>query len=458
MQLADREAAASAATSMIRALRAEGVVGVATSFVDNSGISRVKSVPLARLPQLASWGVGSSKSCDRWRFDDQIVGTDDGKTAIGDLRLIPDLEKLVVLRAQPGWAWAPASRFNQLGEPHDQCSRELLRRQMGILAAQGLTVRSAIEVEWVISEAGSDDFVAPSSGSAYGMTRLIEHSDYMREILAALVEQGIDIEQIHPEYASGQMEVAVAAEDPVSAADTTMLIRHTIRAVGLAHGLRTSFSPKVAVPGVGNGGHVHLSLWREDQNLLASGPGTYGLQAAGESFGAGIFEHLPALLAIGAPSVVSYLRLIPGHWAGAFGCWGLENREAAMRMITGSAGSNPWAANIELKCFDLLANPYLLLAGLLAAGIDGVARAAVLPDPLEVDPASLSADQLNDLNIKRLPISLAEATDCLAENSTLAKALGQPLTDSLLALRRDEVAHFANATDEQIAGALRWRH
>ena len=110
----------------------------------------------------------------------------------------------------------------------------------------------------------------------------------------------------------------------------------------------------------------------------------------GESFAGGVLAHLPALLALGAPSVASYLRLVPQHWAGAYACWGLENREAALRLVTGSAGSEPWAANLEVKCVDLHANPYLLLAGVLAAGAD----ATPLPEPVDVDPASLGDDEL----------------------------------------------------------------
>ncbi len=130
---------------------------------------------------------------------------------------------------------------------------------------------------------------------------------------------------------------------------------------------------------MGNGGHVHLSLWRDGKNLMACGDRRFGLTADGEAFGAGVLEHLPALLALGAPSVASYLRLVPQHWAGAYACWGLENREAAIRMVTGSAGSTEWAANLEVKCVDLLANPYLLLAGLLAAGSAGMAAGRRCP-------------------------------------------------------------------------------
>ncbi len=104
---------------------------------------------------------------------------------------------------------------------------------------------------------------------------------------------------------------------------------------------------------------------------------------------------LPALLAIGAPSVASYLRLIPSHWAGVYACWGLENREAALRMVTGSDGSSAWAANLEIKCFDLTANPYLVLAAVLAAGAAGVEADARLPEPIDVDPAVLPPEVLD---------------------------------------------------------------
>src|SRR4029453_4954493 len=152
-------------------------------------------------------------------------------------------------------------------------------------------------------------------------------SDYARDLIEALSSEGIKVEQFHPEYAVGQLELSVAAESPVDAADTSVLVRSTIRAVGMRYNYRTSFSPKVEADGVGNGGHVHLSVWREGENLMAGGKGPFGLRADGEAFGAGILNRLPALLALGAPSVASYLRMVPSHWAGVYACWGLENRE-----------------------------------------------------------------------------------------------------------------------------------
>jgi glutamine synthetase len=456
VDLAERERRRTHAESLLPALAGQGVVAVATSFVDNSGISRVKSVPLDRLPALAAWGVGFSTAFDYFRFDDWVAAPPDGHAAVGDQRIVPDLERLVVLSAQPGWAWAPGDRFGQTGEPHDQDARLLLGTMVDGLAARGITVRSAIEIEWVVS--AGDAFAPAATGPAYGLTRLTNGSDYGRDVLTALAAQGVEVEQFHPEYAPGQFELSVAAESPVPAADTSVLVRATIRAVGNRHGYRTSFSPKVDAAGVGNGGHVHLSLWREGSNLMAAGSGPFGLSAEGESFGAGVLRHLPALLAVGAPGVASYLRLVPQHWAGAYACWGLENREAALRMVTGSAGQESGTANLEVKCVDLHANPYLLLAALLAAGADGIASFARLPEPVDVDPAALSSDVLAARGIARLPSTLRESLDAFLADDVLRTAFGRPLVGAITAVRESEIELFDGMSPEDVAAATRWAH
>ena len=431
---------------------------VATTFVDNAGITRVKSVPLKRLPEFAAWGVGASTSFDFFRFDDWLAAPLDGTAPVGDLRVIPDLRRLVRLAAQPGWAWAPGDRYRQDGNPHECCSRLLLQRLVNDAAGAGLAIKAAIEIEWVVSAGDGEDFVSAAVGPAYGMSRLVGVSDYVRDLIDALSAERIRVEQFHPEYAAGQLELSVAAESPVDAADTEVLVRSTIRAVGRRYDYRTSFSPKVEAEGVGNGGHVHLSVWRGGQNMMSGGDRRYGLTPVGEAFTAGILNRLSALLAIGAPSVASYLRLVPSHWAGVYACWGLENREAALRMITGSAGSSAWAANIEVKCLDLTANPYLLLAGLLATGLNGVASEAQLAEPVDVDPAVLPPDELDRRGIRRLPMTLRESTDALAADTVLREALGSALIDSVLAVRESEIELFAGASAEEVVRAFRWTH
>ena len=205
MDLAERERRRTHAESLLPALAGQGVVAVATSFVDNSGISRVKSVPLDRLPALAAWGVGFSTAFDYFRFDDWVAAPPGGHTPVGDQRIMPDLDRLVVLSAQPGWAWAPGDRYAQTGEPHDQDSRLLLRAIVDDLADRGVTVRSAIEIEWVVSTGEGDAFAPAVTGPAYGLTRLTNGSDYGRDVLTALAAQGVVVEQFHPEYAAGQL-------------------------------------------------------------------------------------------------------------------------------------------------------------------------------------------------------------------------------------------------------------
>ncbi len=458
MDVAERQARAAEASSLVDQLRDDGVVAVATTFIDNSGIARVKCVPLDRLPHLAAWGVGISTSFDRFRFDDWIAADPDGRAPVGDLRIIPDVRRVVPLAAQPGWAWAPADRYDQSGEPHDQCSRLLLARLVDQLAERDITVKAAFEIEWVVSDEPGDDFSPGARGPGYGLNRLIDLSDYARDVIVALADEAVVVEQFHPEYAPGQLEISVAAESPVDAADTSVLVRSTIRAVGSLHGLRTSYSPKVAVPGVGNGGHVHLSLWRDDSNLMSGGDHRFGLTPEADGFGMGILSHLPALMAVGAPSPVSYLRQLPSHWAGTFACWGLENREAALRMVCGSSGSSDWAANLEVKCFDLHANPYLLLAGLLAAGRDGLDSGAALPEPVDVDPAVLDEATLKARGITRLPQDLRSATDAFAADPVIATAFGPALSASLVALRESELERFDGVSDEDLAAATRWLH
>ena len=457
MDLADRDRRLSRAESLVPDLAQRGVVAVATSFVDNAGISRVKSVPLDRLPNLAAWGVGFSTAFDFFRFDDWVAAPPTGEGPVGDQRIVPDLDRLVVLAGQPGWAWAPGERYAQTGEPYPLDSRLLLGRVTDRLGARGLRPLSAIEIEWVVSADG-EEFSPAVTGPAYGLARLVDLSDYCRDVISALQAQDVAVEQFHPEYAAGQLELSVAPESPVHAADTSVLVRTTIRAVGRQHGLRTSFSAKVDAAGVGNGGHVHVSLGREERNLMSGGTGPFGLTDEAAAFTAGILEHLPGLLAIGSPAVASYLRLVPQHWAGAYQCWGLENREAALRMVTGSTGSEHWAANLEVKCVDLHANPYLMLAGLLSAGLDGIDRGTALPEPVDVDPAALGEDGLAARGIRRLPTTLRESLDAFLADEALTTAYGEPLVAAIRAVRESEIDLFADASPEEVAAASRWAH
>jgi glutamine synthetase len=431
-------------------LAARGVVGVATSYVDNSGIARIKAIPLSRLEHAATHGIGMSTVFDVFMFDDAITASPSSTGPVGDLRLLPDLERLVVLAAQPGWAWAPVDRRTQDGEAHPICQRTFARRMTERAAEHGLGAQMGFEAEWVLDAGTGADFVPATSGPGYGMDRLIEVSDYCRDLLSAFAAQGVDVEQLHPEYAPAQFELAVGPAAPVAAADRNLLLRHTIRAVTQRAGLRCSFAPAITAGGVGNGCHLHTSLWRQGRNLMTGGPGPHGLGPDAEAFMAGVLDGLPALLAVGAPSVGSYLRLIPERWSAPFRCWGRENREAGVRLVAGSDG-----ANFEVKCIDASANPYLLVGSVLALGLAGVDRGLRLPPEVTVDPASLPEDHPGAV---RLPRTLSEALDRFRASEVLAEAMGPALFGTIIAVRETEIAQFAGASDEEIVAATRFRY
>ncbi|MFJ3715018.1 glutamine synthetase family protein [Streptomyces sp. NPDC090057] len=442
-------------------LTARGVHGIVLAYVDTAGVTRVKTIPTARLEAAAAWGVGMSPVFDTFLADDSIVTTDVLGSPDGDLRLYPDLDRLVVLAGQPGWAWAPVDRITQEGEPHPGCSRTFLRRTVARAAEDhGLAFRAAVEVEWAfgLDDAPEAEFVPAVAGPAYGAVRQVGLSDCTADLYAALAAQGVDVDQIHPEYAAGQFEVSVGALDPVAAADRSVLVRQTIRAVARRHGLRVSFSPAVLAEGVGNGGHLHLSCWRDGVNLHAGGEGRYGMTAGAESFAAGVLAHLPALTAVTAPSPASYLRLRPSQWAGVFAAWGRETREAALRMVTGTTGRRAREANMEVKPVDLAANPYLAFGCVIAAGLDGLTESRTLPEEVTGDPARYGPDEAAALGVRRLPVSLPEAVEEFRADGVLRAALGPVLADAVTAVRLGEAAAVDGLDDAGVAAAYRWRY
>jgi glutamine synthetase len=431
---------------------ADRVTGVAITFVDHSGAGRIKIVPLEALARAARFGVGFSPVIDAFTSDGGIDPASPLDRPDGDLRLVPDLDRLAVLRDPAGWAWAPGDRFTQDGAVYANCQRSFARRQVAAAHAAGLSALMAIEVEWMAGT-DTDDFVPAFSGTGYGVSRFVSSAGYLRDVADSLQAAGVIVEQIHPEYGPAQFEVSVAAADPVSAADTSALVKLVISAVSARHGLRASFSPAVLSDNVGNGGHLHASFWQDGANLLAGGSGRHGLTETGESILAVLLDSLPALLAIGAPTPASYLRLQPSRWAGAYQIWGVENREAAMRFIEAPA-FDPGNANVELKCFDLSANPYLLTGAIMAVASSGARGLASLPADVSGDPAAPGHPQAE--SAVRLPSSLSDTVRALEKSDDLRSALGEELLGSYAAARRAAIALAAGQRDEQVIADARW--
>lgn len=215
-----------------------------------------------------------------------------------------------------------------------------------------------------------------------------------------------------------------------------------------------SFAPLVTPDGVGNGAHVHGSVWRDGRNLLA------GDQPAGEgaAFVAGLLRDLPSIVAVTAPSVPSLARLRPGYFASAFTSWGIENREAALRYVPSSPLLGDGHANVELKPSDASGNPYLALAVLIASGIAGIQDTLTLPAPIQQDPASLTDDQRDDAGAVRLPSTPAEAETALLASERVRQTLGDPLLSAFVAVRRADAAWAADRSPQDIVDGHLWRY
>jgi glutamine synthetase len=286
-------------------------------------------------------------------------------------------------------------------------------------------------------------------GGPYGADRLMEGLDYATALLDGLEAAGIPWLQFHPEYGAGQFELSLAPGTPLEAADRLVHARLVIQRVTRRLGWRCSFSPKPSLERVGNGGHLHLSLQRDGLPLLQGGDGPGGLSAAGGAVLAALLEELPALLALACPLEISYRRLAPGSWSAPFQVWGIENREAALRLIPTAADGA--AAHLELKVVDLAANPYLLLAAVQAVALVGLDQARPLPPPVSGDPAHLPAGAA-----VRLPASLAEASAAFAASALLRQAFGEDLHTSLLDSQAAEVRRCAGLSDVALAAADAW--
>jgi glutamine synthetase len=197
-----------------------------------------------------------------------------------------------------------------------------------------------------------------------------------------------------------------------------MKLRNAVRGVALEHGYYASFAPKPFPWTFGSGAHVHLSVWdaATDRNLMYDPDAEASFSHFGRSFVGGVLHHLPALLALTCPSFNSYRRLQPRSWSTSYVCWGYDNRQAAVRAASPFWGREAQTSNIEIKAVDGSSNPYLALAGIVAAGLDGVEHDMDPGKPLPVDPSDLSDAQREELGIASVPHSLRAAVGKFVED------------------------------------------
>jgi glutamine synthetase len=423
-----------------------GVRLLSGSVVDPAGVIRAKHVPADRAAAFHVNGMGASPSWNVFCVDNAIAFTP-RFGVVGDLRLRADLTALHILG--DGLAWAPAEMFGQDGAPAPVCTRGLLRRIQAALADQGLAARLGCELEMVL---------VPRSGpgwNAYGLGALMDVESFVLDLLDAAGQTGLPLEQIHAEYGDGQLEFSLSPADPLTAADHVVLARMLAGRVARRHDLAVSFSPQPFAGGSGNGAHQHLSLARDGMPLFSGGAGPHGMTDDGCAAIGGVVAGLPELLAVFAGSVLSSQRLQPGHWSGAFACWGLENREAAVRFCAATPG-NPHGASVELKCIDPSANPYLAAATFLGLVLDGLASGTPLPPEVTVDPAALSPDEVARTRTVRLPEDQASALAALEGSSLARRLLGEEILEALTAVRRYELTTYGGSDIAALTEKLRY--
>lgn len=437
-------------SSQVDALAAEGIRWLAITWVNHSGAPLVKVVPLAAFDAAVAVGVGFSPVSDAFRADGAIDPAHGLAQPDGDLRLRADPAALARLEPASGWAWAPGERFERSGEPYAGDQRHRCRLQQEQLQQAGVELQAGFEMEWLVASPDPEGAPLPAiAGGPYGADRLVEGLDYATALLDALEAARIPWRQFHPEYGAGQFELSLAPGTPLEAADRQVHARLVIQRVTRRFGWRCSFSPKPSLERVGNGGHLHLSLRRDGLPLLQGGAGPGGLSESGCAVLAALLAELPALLALACPLEISYRRLAPGSWSAPFQVWGIENREAALRLIPTAADGAP--AHLELKVADLAANPYLLLAAVQAVALAGLEQAQPLPPPVSGDPAQLPPGAA-----LRLPANLAEASSAFAVSSMLRQAFGEELHASLLDSQAAEVRRCAGRSDAEVAAANAW--
>jgi glutamine synthetase len=439
------------ATARVTALREAGARVLRGTFVDSAGVLRAKQVSIERATVFHAPGLGASPVWVIFCADDAIAFTP-SFGVVGDMRLRIDLDAAVALA--DGSAWAPTELFDQDGQPLAFCPRGVLRRQQAAAEADGLEILTATEIEFVVFDAVGKD-TAGRGGPAYGLAPLLEQSAFIDDVHRDFDRAGVSIEQLHAEYGAGQIELSVAPAAPLQAADANILARILLCQAGRRHGLRLSFSPRPLTAGVGNGAHVHLSFVSAGAPLLAGGAGPYGLRDAGAAIVGGFVRWLPDVIGVLAPSLLSGLRLQPGHWSGAFACWGLENREAAVRLCAGTAG-NPRGANVEVKCIDPSANPYVVNAMLVGLARRALKERVTLPPEITRNPGTMSDDALAQAGVVRLESRQSSMLDLLERSRLAGEILGGALIEALVAVRRHEVEVAHGVSIEELVERFRF--
>ena len=423
----------------------EDTLWVRFVFVDHAGIPKCKAVHRDGFGKRAQAGVGLAKGV--LALDPSgALHPESGLSPVGECRLVPDLSTLTPLPFASNQAMVTCDMTEpDAATPWDGCPRSALKRVLGRLAERGYRTVASYEAEFYVWGPEGPLDRTPYAGS-FALTTA---ADFVAELTRTLKEMGLRPEQCHAEVGHGNLELSVGEGEALAAADERVMVLEAIRGVAHKMGLETTMAPKPYLDAAGNGHHLHVSLYEGEDPVLFDASG--GLSGPGRGLVGGLLAHLPAVMAFTAPSPNSYQRLAPGMWASAFAAYGLDNREAAVRLASPVAGRESATANVEIKPVDATSNPYLALAAVLAAGMDGIDRGLDPGEPTMVDPATLGEDERVTRGIRPLPASPDEALDALEGDAVLVDAIGEPLVRTHVAVARAQSAMARELPPEEVA-------
>lgn len=421
-----------------QALKSAGVKFVRLIWCDNANVIRAKAAHVNCLEGAIDNGIQITVAQQALPVMFDAVVPETGLGPVGEVRLMPDWSTLRVLPYAPGHAMVltdmVVGRTRQVWE---HCPRGFLSRQVRRLASAGLTCKAAFENEFFLLRRGPDGALSPVDQTVFSATTSMNlNLDVINGIADALVAQGVRVEGYYPESGPGQQEITTRYVEGVQAADQQIVYRETVRGVAARNGLIASFLPKLFEDKAGSGCHLNFSLWQNGANISGDERRPNGIGAEAAAFIAGVLDHLPGLTALTIPSKTSYRRIRPHFWAGAFTAWGYGNREAAVRVSPNREETH--ASRFELKTCDATANPYIALGAVIAAGLDGFERGLALPEEATMDPGLMPEAEREAKGIRPLPQSLGDAIAALETDAVLRDALGGPLAQSYLAVRRRE--------------------
>jgi glutamine synthetase type III len=412
--------------------RDKGIKYFMISFTDLFGAQRAKLVPAQAIADMQADGAGFAGFA-AWL---------DMTPADPDVLALPDPDAAIQLPWKRDVAWVPATCIIAGGGSLDQAPRNVLKRLVADAAAQGLNVKTGVEAEFFLL---SPDGMAISDPAdiavkpCYDQQAVMRRYDVIAEICDYMLEMGWGPYQNDHEDANGQFEMNWHFDTALVTADRHSFFKFMVRSVAEKHGLRATFMPKPFANLTGNGCHAHISVWGADgKNAFADDSKELGLSDQGRHFLGGILRHAPALAAITNPTVNSYKRInaprtVSGAtWSPNTITWAGNNRTHMVRV--------PGAGRFELRLPDGAANPYLLQAGIIAAGLSGLAAQADPGPRLDID---MYADGHKVTDAPRLPLNLLDALRAFDADNDLKEALGQAFSAAYIKLKTAEWNAFS---------------